>query len=423
MNKDIFSKKYTILWITVLLLYAIICACFFFVFISPLSNTKVAEAEVSNLEYNTTYYFSSCRVPTGYTFMNSVNTSSWSGVLTFDNVSYSFDLISCQYMKTGVNYTYNLWFSLSGTTVYLLRFSSSSPYNLVGTGINSSNLVSRTPEAFSSATITFSAFNSSYSSITQFFKVNLSVYVPPVVVPDSPVLETAGDFSISIIGKYYNYDVSSSEWYTNNNVFVMLKCDYADSFYNSDYHGVLLKLRMYDAAENLVFDEEIVGYMDYPTDQYAYFIILIPSYNPQIGPVNISKFETYVPGDTTNIVTYSLLENTATYNALVSSMNAITEFTDDTMTLGHIYGYNLGYQTGLETDKTLLSVMWQTFNLPFRLLFGTYDDTPGSLTYGQYVGGLFNFTILGVDIRAFCIGIMSFAIVLAVVRFVIGVKG
>lgn len=92
---------------------------------------------------------------------------------------------------------------------------------------------------------------------------------------------------------------------------------------------------------------------------------------------------------------------------------------------GHsnVSSYNHGYSDGINADKTLLSVMWQTFSLPFRLLFGTYDEDPLSSTYQTYTGGLFNFTLLGVDMRGFCIGIMSFAIILAIIRLIIGIKG
>lgn len=85
--------------------------------------------------------------------------------------------------------------------------------------------------------------------------------------------------------------------------------------------------------------------------------------------------------------------------------------------VGYHDGYIVGHAAGMVTDKTFVSVIWETFRLPFRLLFGDFDSTNN-----MYTGGLFNFTLLGVDMRAFCLGLMSVCVVIAIVKFVLGLR-
>jgi len=83
--------------------------------------------------------------------------------------------------------------------------------------------------------------------------------------------------------------------------------------------------------------------------------------------------------------------------------------------------YDQGYEAGYTEQNNLIAVMWESFSLPVRLLFGEWqvDDDTG---VGQYVGGLFNFTVLGVDIRAFVLAILTILILVTIVKFILGLR-
>lgn len=91
----------------------------------------------------------------------------------------------------------------------------------------------------------------------------------------------------------------------------------------------------------------------------------------------------------------------------------------------YLRGYNAGVAVGAESAEgnTILDVVWGTFQMPFTLLFGSYDTTEGSDTYHTYVGGLFNFTILGIDLRPFVLSIMTLCVVIGIVRLILGARG
>lgn len=84
------------------------------------------------------------------------------------------------------------------------------------------------------------------------------------------------------------------------------------------------------------------------------------------------------------------------------------------------YSYNQGVAHGAETagNNQLVNVVWSVLSFPSKILFGTYDTDAH-----QYVGGLFNFTILGLDIRAFVLSVMSVCLVLACIRVILGSRG
>lgn len=81
-------------------------------------------------------------------------------------------------------------------------------------------------------------------------------------------------------------------------------------------------------------------------------------------------------------------------------------------------GYSAGFVDGSQRGNNLVYVMWTVFEMPFKLLFGTYDTERH-----VYVNGLLTFDILGVNMRAFVLGLMSICIIIAIIKLISGKFG
>lgn len=79
------------------------------------------------------------------------------------------------------------------------------------------------------------------------------------------------------------------------------------------------------------------------------------------------------------------------------------------------YGEEIGAQNAQQNN--LVNLIFATMDAPIKILFGTYDNSTHLWT-----GGLFSFTVLGVDIRAFAAGLLSFCLIIAIVKLVMGMR-
>lgn len=104
--------------------------------------------------------------------------------------------------------------------------------------------------------------------------------------------------------------------------------------------------------------------------------------------------------------------------AFVSNYRNTTYGLDNEFQIAYQEGADAGYSDGYSDNNTLISVFWAAFEFPFRILFGTYNSTTGF-----YDGGLFNFTILGLDIRAFVLSIISVCLIVAIIKLILGSRG
>lgn len=109
--------------------------------------------------------------------------------------------------------------------------------------------------------------------------------------------------------------------------------------------------------------------------------------------------------------------------------NAVQVSTDiadsrGTFAEGYVVGYGdgetAGYQAGANfaEHNNLISLVWATFKMPFELLFGTYNAQDS-----RWENGLFTTTFLGVDLRAFVLGILSLSLIIRILRVVLGGSG
>lgn len=146
------------------------------------------------------------------------------------------------------------------------------------------------------------------------------------------------------------------------------------------------------------------------TDDLFYLCLCIPA-----GVVSFDiKF-----ADGTDVLTID--DTSDTYNAFRDNFSALADTSIDGT---YQQGFNAGLEVGAEQadGNNLMSVIWSVFEMPFKLLFGQYDTDVDSPTYQQYVGGLFSFTLLGIDLRAFALSIMSICILIGIFRAIIGFK-
>lgn len=81
-------------------------------------------------------------------------------------------------------------------------------------------------------------------------------------------------------------------------------------------------------------------------------------------------------------------------------------------------GYNRGIQDA--NDYTFLGLIGATIDAPISALFGYIDTDSSSPTYNQRIGGFFNFELLGVNLKDFFFAVLTFAVVIVIVRFAIG---
>lgn len=81
-------------------------------------------------------------------------------------------------------------------------------------------------------------------------------------------------------------------------------------------------------------------------------------------------------------------------------------------------GYNRGVQDA--NDYTFLGLIGATIDAPITALFGHIDTDSSSSTYNQRIGGFFNFELLGVNLKDFFFAVLTFAVVIVIVRFAIG---
>lgn len=89
-------------------------------------------------------------------------------------------------------------------------------------------------------------------------------------------------------------------------------------------------------------------------------------------------------------------------------------------------GYEAGYAAGNDYNEknNLIQLVWSVFKMPYELMFGTLQEYPADSGNYRRVGGLFSITVLGVDMRAFVLGLISFVLVLRIVGFLLGnIKG
>lgn len=84
--------------------------------------------------------------------------------------------------------------------------------------------------------------------------------------------------------------------------------------------------------------------------------------------------------------------------------------------IAYYNGYNDGIR--LARENNLINMTFAALQMPFKLLFGTWDADEET-----YVDGLFTIEILGVDLRAFVLGILSAVIIIRLLRLIIGVAG
>lgn len=387
--------------LVVALFIAMICSYFL-----PFGDEKVF-AEVSSFSTNTTYEFSQVRTTlTSSTSSSYTYDSSCSGVLSYNNNSYSFTRVGWRRYYTGVIYVYDFIFVNGDVSSYLLRFDYSNGI-LISAGVNASSLYSVSESSFIGSTIVFSSVPSSTLYSFTFFSSNLSLVIvelnPEISVVSAGSLLLVTDFYSSGSYDYHDYNGNMFAWRLDN----ASDFTFVDGIFTFDFD----LLRYSEEADRwYLYYSSTISFIS-NSDGYAYAIPILDSsfYNTH----GVSKILLRYGEDSSNPDGYVELSGNA-FAAAINNYQFIKAYHQNAL----LASYDIGYAAGMDADQTLLSVIWSTFELPFRLLFGTWDNYENA-----YVGGLFNFHILGVDIRAFVLGLMSACIVVAIIRFILGSKG
>lgn len=121
---------------------------------------------------------------------------------------------------------------------------------------------------------------------------------------------------------------------------------------------------------------------------------------------------------------YGDLETEEILGAVISNAVLVTTNIADpegSYSDGYDVGYSVGEIQGFQRGSSfaehnnLISLVWSTFKMPFELLFGTFNDQTT-----QWENGLFTTKFLGVDLRAFVLGILSLSLIIRILRIVLG---
>ena len=391
-------------FLIVALFVAMICSYFL-----PFGEEKVF-AEVDSISTNYTYSIELVDIGTyNYTNQYGENRFSSAGVFYVDNVTFSFSYVGEMYHYSGWGTSSSSYFTLYSNSSY----STCSAYRFYYSYYGVFQSLQYRPQngsfstvSFNSLAINFSTF--SVNSVTNYFFTKVCVDPNIIHSPDihlftnaiNNVLYNAYDF----VNDDYYYDLTSLD-----NFIFYDSSDFVDT--SSSFTSI--NFRCFSSDNQNVYSDSITCTI---YNGLAWFSLSLPD-------THISRIFFYYEDYESDGVMFTVEDLNEYVLLWRDNYTAIADSYTDIEAKSIRDNYLSGYNTGINTDKTLLSVMWQTFNLPFRLLFGTYDDNPQSVSYQSYVGGLFNFTLLGVDLRGFCIGIMSFAIILAIVRLILGMRG
>ena len=141
-------------------------------------------------------------------------------------------------------------------------------------------------------------------------------------------------------------------------------------------------------------------------------IIDVPVYNGAcrffiVAPENTTTISIRFFGETTPTVLSQQIVDGAIANGKLLRGNIYAQY--------KAYGEEVGAQNAQQNN--LVNLIFATIDAPIKILFGTYDNDTHLWT-----GGLFSFTVLGVDLRAFAAGLLSFCLICAIVKLVLGMR-
>lgn len=289
---------------------------------------------------------------------------------------------------------------------------------------------------------TGSSANSANYFLTQFKARATDLGVAPWLVSHAPEFDT-DDLSILTLNYFTVPEIQQSGWdYFSHTASNQIENTQNNGQYLNNVNSIV-GVRLLNANEHADSNGEVtvrVKQYLYVTDSestinLSFDIVLYPQYLPNGSydpdskyylalclPPNIQYFEiAYTDEDLTdsdNWLTMLTADYGSTY--LFYQRNYYFLYGSNYYNNLGTYAYNQGVAHGAETagNNQLVNVVWSVLSFPPKILFGTYD----SETH-QYVGGLFNFTILGLDIRAFVLSVMSVCLVLACIRVILGSRG
>lgn len=240
--------------------------------------------------------------------------------------------------------------------------------------------------------------------------VGLTPYTPDFQTPNwSNFLPnnngSTGDMTWQLVGfnilnAYEHYGSFSYAGYSVDDVVpIYVEYYYQGSLWTSGY---VFCSAVYDEASE---DDE----------QYKFYLILCV-------PTGTEKIKVYFAIDSAGQQVSSFSGQSST--ELTASSDVFSTYISNYQKIYNspllVYQYQKGYSAGEQSnsDNNLFSLIWSAFKLPFTLLFGEYNNTTH-----LYEGGLFNFTFLGVDLRAFVLSLMSVCLIIACIKLVLGMRG
>lgn len=141
-------------------------------------------------------------------------------------------------------------------------------------------------------------------------------------------------------------------------------------------------------------------------------IIDVPVYNGVCrlficAPDNTTAIAIRFYGETTATTLSQDIVQAAIANGKLLRGNIYTQY--------KAYGEEIGANNAQRNN--LVNLIFATIDAPVKILFGTYDNDTH-----LWSGGLFSFTVLGVDLRAFTAGLLSFCLIVAIVKLVLGMR-
>ena len=407
MKKNIARNSSLKSWLIALIVFVVVAVIAVGVsFIPNAKNCKeVASAAVTELVDGNIYMFDSTvstTVSRGSNFTTSTNIA---GIVFSQNHSHVFDNLTFNnYFPSSQNYfQYRLSFYYQNSLVFYLVYNSvysSSPYTY--------NIVSAEwSDGYGSESLTDNYFgfqyyyNGTLASGAWWNKFKDII----TLLPSGPTLGSPIDFAFIVNSALYNGVPSS---------FVYLHCyeiTNASSYaVNNSYVDLVVITRYSNSSLNTTNTYTV------PNINGKYYLCLVLP--PDI--VSTEFVESVLIGFTSAQSSDDFLSLSSTVIAdFQENGELLASYTDIIRNQGFNNGYQVGYSQGTANRNNLVDVIWATIQMPVRILFGDIDTDAESPTYNQYVGGLFNFTILGLDIRAFVLSIMSVCIIIAIMKIVV----